>query len=351
MLRIRGFLHLLGIVPAVLVLELAIRQYWVHARVWEPGYVKIPAPNSTSVWRTEGKGLVHRVEHGARAGTLPDAPKVVVLGDSFTEALEVNDDEVYTFVAQSALQAQGVSLGLVNLGNAGRSVADYIGFADRGRRLYQPVWTVVTLRDDDLAEDTVRPAKTSLRKGPDGKLLVSFDEKAEGEDARDLIWRSPSIFVRYTFYRLQKFIDAAAEEPPMFRAADHEGKKKGPPTAAELEAYYATFDVEQALDLLHTAHDGKLTIVTLPYLEYEKDGTPQLLDAPVRRRVLAWCAARKASCVEPGRAFLELARAHLSPFGFPNTRFNHGHMNREGHRLVGNALAAELARLKTDAVF
>ena len=346
-----------GIVPALIVLELAVRQVWVHQRVWEPGYVKIPTPNTQSVWCLEGCGVTHRLAHGERAGYPPDAPKVIVLGDSFTEALEVNDDETYVYRAQEKLKEKGITLALIDLGLAGRSVADYVGFAQRHKKLFAPVWTVVTIRDDDLAEDTVRPAKTSFRRGSDGRLAVSFDEERSVPGLRDWIWNAPSIFVRYTAYRLNKFADAAAAEPPMFFAASADRPKTPPPPPGISRGRepqtgdYEAYPIEEELDLLRAAYDDRLTLVTLPYLDFMAGGAPSISDSAVRRRVLTYCAKTGLSCVEPVDAFLRMGRTYRSPFGFSNTLFNYGHMNVGGHAAVGEELARELARLKEHAIF
>lgn len=346
-----------GVIPALLLLELIIRQVWVHQRVWEPGYVKIGTPNTQSVWCIEGCGVTHRLAHGERAGYTIDAPKVIVLGDSFTEALEVNDDQTYQYQAQELLKQQGVNLGLVGLGLAGRSVADYVGFAGRHKRLFSPVWTVVTLRDDDLAEDTQRPEKTSFKRGPDGKLIVSFDEVRSVEALRDAIWNAPSIFLRYTAYRLDKFKTAAAAEPPIFfGAADDAPRPASPPPGVSWgrepqTGDYSKYPVEEELDLLRQAYDKRLTVVSLPYIDFDANGAAKINDSPIRQRFLAYCAKTGMSCVEPRAAFLRLARQWRSPFGFPNTRFNYGHMNTDGHAAVGEELARELLRLKADAVF
>jgi hypothetical protein len=348
---------LAGVVPALLVSELVIRQFWVHQRVTEPDYVKIPTPNTESVWCLEGCGHTHRLSHGERAGYPADAPKVIVLGDSFTEALEVDDDQTYFHVAQEKLAAQGIKLGLVGLGLAGRSVADYVGFAERHKKLFHPVWTVVTIRDDDVAEDTVRPAKTSFRRGPDGKLAVSFDEERSAPGLRDALWNAPSIFVRYTAYRAHKFAEAAEAEPPMFFAASHEGAAAPKPEAGFAPGRepqvgdYGVYPVEEELGMLRQAYDGRLTIVFIPYIDFQAGGEPRINDSPIRQRVLKYCAATGLSCVEPVVPFLAMARQYKSPFGFTNTKFNYGHMNAGGHALVGEELAKELARLKTNAVF
>src|SRR5262249_36967728 len=157
-------------------MELVIRQIWWHQRVDVPGYVKIGTPGTRTVWRTEGSGVTHRDENGYRVGYAADRPKVLVLGDSYTEALAVDDEEVYTCRAEERLAAEGIGLALVNGGTAGRSTADYVAFAERHKRLVHPVWTVITVRDDDFGADALAPGKTRFVRGADGRLATLVDE-------------------------------------------------------------------------------------------------------------------------------------------------------------------------------
>jgi len=332
-----------GFALVAALLELLVRQVWIHQRIDIPGYLKIATPSTRSVWRIEGSGVTHRDANGYRVGYAEDParPRVLVLGDSFTEALEVNDDEVFTAVAQERLEREGVNLSLVNGGTAGRSAADYVAFVARHLELVKPAWTVIVLRDDDLAEDTVRYAKTRFVRDPEGRLTTLIDEPRSIGEVRELLWSSPSVFLRYTAYRINKFAEAAAEEPPLFFAADHEGKM---PEATD----YGVYPVEEALDLVKAAYDGRVTVISLPYLAFQP---PRVLDSEVRRRMLAHCAKIGLSCLEPAEPFLALARDYRSPFGFLNSQFNFGHMNPAGHAALAETLAAELARLRRDAVF
>ena len=103
--------------------------------------------------------------------------------------------------------------------------------------------------------------------------------------------------------------------------------------------------------MLRAAYDDRLTVLSLPYIDFKADAAPTINDSPIRQRFLAYCRKTGMSCVEPSESFLAMGRQNRSPFGFTNTRFNYGHMNPAGHALVGEELARELARLKAHAVF
>jgi lysophospholipase L1-like esterase len=342
--RTRSWLRIVvGVAIGMGVMEAVIRQIWWHQRVDVPGYVKIGTPGTRTVWRTEGSGITHRDENGYRVGYAANAPKVLVLGDSYTEALEVNDDEVYTYLAQQRLEAEGIELALVNGGTAGRSTADYVAFAERHRQLVHPVWTVITLRDDDLGADALAPGKTRFVRGGDGKLAPFVDEPRTAPGLRDLIWNNPSILVRYTFFKFHRLGEEAEKDPPLFRA----GSAGADVPAREDAVAPAEAPVEEIVDQVSAAWNGRFTIVNLPYLDF---GPARIRPVETTRRLFEYCAKRGISCIEPTEEFLRLARKNRSPYGFSNTGFNYGHMNVDGHAAVGEALARELARLRRDGL-
>ena len=64
----------------------------------------------------------------------------------------------------------------------------------------------------------------------------------------------------------------------------------------------------------------------------------------------AHCASASLSCVNLRSGYPELVSRALSPFGFPNTRFNEGHLNPLGHALAARVLFEELKRLSANGL-
>src|SRR4029079_17586080 len=135
-----------GTVIALALFELITRHLYVGHQVIDPRF--------GWVWRSvtvihrliEGFGVSHWRDDATRFH--PPAiglPRVLVVGDSYTEALQVDDDEVFT--------ARMHSIDALNAGRAGHSPAEYVAFGAGYRELYRPAWTIVELGPADLSAD------------------------------------------------------------------------------------------------------------------------------------------------------------------------------------------------------
>jgi len=96
----------IGTLLALTVLEPVLRQIFFFPPAWDPVLGRIPKPGSAVRWTAEGCGTSHWTVHGIRRSAPPaaDQPNVVVLGDSFTEAMMVDDEDVFTQRAEVALR-------------------------------------------------------------------------------------------------------------------------------------------------------------------------------------------------------------------------------------------------------
>src|SRR5512143_2260774 len=125
------FQFLRWLMAFLLILELVVRLFVIRLPYQRDvpyrGYV--PVDNSTAIWGIEGYGTTHYLSNGEIATPDQTGTPVVILGDSFTEALQVNDKEKYVSVAETILHQRGIQADLHNLGASGRSLADYVYIA------------------------------------------------------------------------------------------------------------------------------------------------------------------------------------------------------------------------------
>ncbi len=342
--RARRWLSALaGVVIALLLVELVMRQIYRYPLALDPAFGQRIAKGSTVRWRIEGNGVSHWDERGLRRSSHEDVPgaPILAVGDSFTEALMLDDDEVYSDVVEALLRRAGHRLSVRNAGKSMLSVADYIFHAPMYLREYSPRWFIVQVRDDDFnANAWQADPGTAYFVRDDDTLTVSGPEVRAPRGIAKYLFdaRQTSSTLGYGVARFREFMRESEQEPPLFRAASHR-----PADVSERDDY----PVEPELAMLVAALGGRLTLLYFPTFD------PRQIDAPTHteQRVQTYCGAHEISFVNVRSSWPEFAARHEAPYGFSNTRWNTGHMNAAGHAAAAHLLALELERLIARAVF
>lgn len=284
----------------------------------------------------EGFGESHRDRRGIRLSphACAHCPQILVIGDSYTDAFQVNDDEAYTAVAESML-AGSKPVRLLNAGAAGSSPADYLVQAASYLRRFQPAWVVIELNADDLGPDAFHPDQVHFRQDGNHLTPVVPAPYAYGRITRTLGFvREHSALINYAITRLD-IARNGRKGPPWFRAGFR-------PPAVRSETPW-TYPLEQELSLLRSAYKGRVTFLFLP-----------LFNVPIEDeevRFERYCATAHMSCVNFRASFDEFRRNGTAPYGFPNSRFGGGHLNADGHVVVARLLADEIRRLQQNGLF
>jgi hypothetical protein len=299
----------------------------------DPRLGSILAPDRVQVYCREGCGSSRWIADGIRrvAPLDPARPVLLVLGDSFTESLMIDDDRVFTRLLEAKLAAAGSPLQVANAGRSGGSPADYVALAPFYRARLAPRWTVIQIRAPDLEGDAFDPSKTHFDEQPDGRLaLVPVVQPISRFNRALAPLRRESALVGFATIRLREFRSAAADEAPLFRAT----RRRAPPPAR-------AWPVTAQLAAMADAFDGRVTFLFLP--DYDA-GDPDYVDA-IEHTVAQDCAAHGWSCASLRDAFPAFAAARTAPYGFPNSAFNSGHMNDAGHAAAAAVLETELRRV------
>jgi hypothetical protein len=301
------------------------------AVVYEPGVGYVNAPG-TSIFGREGWAVSHWTTHGARGRRLPDADgqAILAIGDSFTEAAMIPDEDVYPALLETELRKTCPGQVVVNAGRSTWSSADYVALAEHFRKVFKPRHVVVQLRDSDLGSDAWFADRTHFVHSAGSRLAVEAVIPPERAGVAGWLWtaRQHSMLLSYGIVRLGEF--RQQPEPPLFFAGSVA------PAKVVVESDYP---LEAALDSLADAYDANLTVLFVP----EFDAAQPTVETPSEARILARCRERKIDCVSLRAGYSELARAGRSPFGFANTGYNVGHLNVLGHRLAATLLAKSIA--------
>jgi len=252
----------------------------------------------------------------------------------------LDDHEVYTQRLEDALRASDRAMPVLNAGKSTMSVADYVFHAPYYRRTHHPRWTIIQLRDPDVTDDAWKSEPgVALFDRQDGTLVVRPPDVTPPSGLKRAIFEPRQRFslLGFAITRLQKFALAAKQEPPLFRAGSEHKKAASP--AVE-------YPIEDELAMLVQAFEGRVTFLYLPPYD------PRGLEEPtqIEHRVAKACARAGWSFVNLRDRFPEFMAGSIAPYGFDNTSFNSGHLNRAGHAAAAKALQAEMERLLSLAV-
>lgn len=261
------------------------------------GYVV--APGATVTWAREGQATSRWAAHGVRRAGEPEPgiPAILTLGDSFTEAFMVGDEDVFTHRLEQLLRADGVRVDVLNAGRSGASAADYVALAAHYRQLFAPRWTIVELRDEDLGSGAWTEQSTHFTSGAGGAVSAVFVAPPR-HPVLDLLrpLRTRSALVDYACIRLREFAEAFDREPPLFRAT----------SAAAQAATHSTDDsavrypIAAELQALHDAYSGRITLLYLSDFDLRR---PEAAIGTVEPVFDALCRERRWSCVNLRAAY------------------------------------------------
>lgn len=331
----------LGSALALLTLEGVSRWYSFFRMEPDPLFGQVILQGHTVRSRREGSGVAHFEGRGVRrkAGLGPrDGPSILCVGDSFTEAYQVSDDEVFTTLLEERLREDGLHTPVLNVGRSGYSLADYVALAEQFRQAYSPAWTVIQIHDSDCTEEAWNSSRGHYYFNRDqrtGAILVAGRLATRGSTwISSTYWwmRNQSALVGFAGTRLvelhQGLLGKARPCPP----------KEGSDWAARGEGQ-AT--LREELRILRDSYGGRLTVLLLGWFDPESPSTETETEAMIRQASTELGVS--IACTKDG--YEALAARGVAPYGFPSTAFNWGHLNAEGHEIAARMLAAEIRRL------
>jgi lysophospholipase L1-like esterase len=330
----------LGVLLALALAELFLRCFHYARPVRDPIEGMVFRSQTVRMGLGEGSSFSHWNADGARVGppAAAGAPRVLALGDSFTEALQVRDEQTFTAIAQEQLTRSGMAVRIVNLGRSVRSPADYVAQAPYVLRKFRPRWTIVEVNEPDLGGDSFDRWKTHFVRTPSGLRAVEVTpyESRRVQMIRDTLQSSAladRLIRKASMYR------QSARMPPLFRAADLRRYEASLP-----ESELRRWPAGEILDRLTAAYAGRVTFLFLPPFN---TGT-----GVAETQFLDWCRGRSASCVDLHSVFEQFRAEGKAPYGFANGNgFGAGHLNPAGHAAAARLLAAELQRVRQRGLF
>ena len=328
-------------------------------------------------FRSEGEAYITINSDGLRdrehaKAKPPNTLRIAVLGDSMTEALQVPLEKYFGAVLEQRLNEcralGGRSVEVINFGVSGYGTAQEFLIYRQRVTAYSPDVVVLGLYPgNDIRNNSKQLEPNKMRPFyvlRDGKLTL--DDSFRTSSAYESFKRT--FDTRRALFGLRIF--QLARQARTLVAAAMEARAQ-PGAATDLEAgsddkvflppatpaWADAWAVTEALlvEMRNAVRDNgqKLVVVSIPIgiqahpdaqarqLFMRKLGVADLWYPD--RRLRAFAERSGVDVMSLGAQFQEYAeRNEAYLYGFKNTRLGSGHLNENGHRLIGEALAAHL---------
>jgi hypothetical protein len=289
---------------------------------------------------SEGFGVAHFNSDGSRStgnDLINDAPTGLIIGDSFVEALQVDDRDTMGAVIERTSRSELWPVNVRQFGWGGTSSATYLAIANSVKKRWNPRWVSVLFNEDDFTEEAISggrfwkmeidPIDSTLRTIPVERTGSRFDSVLSkvgltSGDLRELLNHSNLAYLAVEKYLL---------------SGNAGGAESSKPTAADkLQTLNKAKTIAKAVIRgLKVAYGEELLIVYVPQISVTSSLEPDTTES-----ILAEvCYQEKVQFISARRALLGLReRRGVLGEGFSNTLPGYGHLNELGHQAVGQEI-------------
>jgi hypothetical protein len=301
--------------------------YWEY----KPQLGSVRSPGK-EVFSEEGYSRTSFVTDGLRVPIPQMMPKrrVLVVGDSFTEAVQVSDKETFSQVAQTVLCDSGPSVCLINAGSSGADMARYVWQAKYWMRNYRPAEVVIEVNDRNLSMLTSKAGPFVINDS-EGRLGIAAEPPKK--DIENVAKRTPVLkqVVGTSIFGLayRRYEQSRQKEP------DQDIQVSVPYTREPGLTRYLDWVLDEYKKLyIHP--------VILYFPNVDIYGSPPPI-SELEVELEAACKRNDIALINLRSAFQADYKASGIPaYGFMNTVPGVGHPNAHGHLIAGRELAVYL---------
>lgn len=307
-----------------------------------PLYGLIPREGEKIVWGTEGYGIGIINNYGLLGENIEDKKngefRILVLGDSYTEALQVMPEQKYVYLLEKKLTDLGYKVTVINAGKGDNSVADHLYFADYYKKEFNPDYVVIQTNLKDFTEDATKTTKHQrcfLNKDKSGNIIINApknlsktqlllnDFRQKSAISNFIVLRSLQMQLNIKFRKLINVIHVFADTD-----------KK----SIEQEQY-----LKYSIENLKKAYGTNMLILYLdsvPIAYKSSMITYNLEDEDYKKHLTMICDQNKINVIDTKTEFINSYKNNnISVRGFSNYRPSYyGHLNKFGHEVLADKL-------------
>jgi hypothetical protein len=278
----------------------------------------------------EGEASAHFLSNGLRLTgnpQIPDAPSVLIVGDSHVEAFQVPDEQTMGGYLERKLRSSGKQWNAWQYGWSGAEGADYIFAAPMFLEKFPTPYIFLTMNDGDFRTKVGEQARIFDRNG----MVV-----AEGLVPNAIRGREPS-FGGHLARKMKEsgFIYAAALRFQLDLKPQWEEQHASAQDDLPANGVSHADLMELIVRGLKQQYGDKLYIVYMPPQPFSADEPLE----PAESLLMAQCHAQAVNCRSiRDRMIRELTVNHNLSRGFSDTQPGIGHLSARGHELVADEI-------------
>lgn len=258
--------------------------------------------------------------------------RILVLGDSYTEAAQLFKNKTYTALLERMLNSNGndKSIRVLNFGMSGHSPAYYLQFADYYNELVSPDYVVIQVNDGDFSSDLMNTNNDKALYIASGDTDYKIMMNASKFNASSKIIQK---YPRLGFITSISTIRMAKEKLAMLLSPANTVNASY--SSIQAKADYKT---EEIMDWTLRQFKQKYTNVSFLYLPSIDYGNPET-ESHIAELLNRYAAKYDFPVFNMTSDFTSYYKQTRQPVhGFHNTSPGEGHMNEAGHELVARRL-------------
>jgi hypothetical protein len=258
--------------------------------------------------------------------------RILVLGDSYTEGIQVNDDSLYTMKLEKSLREKyDEDISIVNGGRSGASPANYVYLSQFYNSQVNSDYTVIQINDADWVSDIFNKNQNFYIKEESGNFQVLFNNYISSSP---VLSRFPqlSFLLKFNNSALLNYINIKLKKINQSKSS---GEMKTSEKTVDAK------DIEEASDWIIKelkARYSNIIFLYIPTIDYNNYSTEY---TPIEELINAKCDKYGIDFIDVRKEFINhYIQCKQPAYGFNNSIPGIGHMNAIGHSIVANKLEA-----------
>jgi hypothetical protein len=297
------------------------------------GYLEHPVLGRISreginVLGDEGFSRTHLNSLGLREDEIPSKKgneyRILSIGDSFTQGLQVSDDETFSSLLEVELgKIYDKEIEVINAGRPGASPANYIHHANYMNNKFEQDFTIIQISDNDFLVDLLNESREFHIIKTNNKFETNVKDNYASNNP--LLQKFPYLrdFLEFSVAR-----QGAKQVQEIFLSKSLMTNKD-----KKFEVDYGPV-VDWTVKEIQNRYKN-VVFLYLPVLNYQNlDETSE-----IEKLIIDSLKKNKINYISMRESYTEFYNKYYKPsHGFNNTKPGEGHINSTGHKLVNEEL-------------